>query len=117
MKLSKIIYIVVGVLVVLGIIALIFFKVYAPKAAKIQADNNELIRKAKVLFTTQSKIIKDMAVGPCLGFINDDYVVDVVNNPRTAVDDDPKNQCESYTLGQAKHFIELDTKGNFVRMK
>ena len=55
-----------------------------------------------------------MSSGPCLSN-GTEWVVDVVHNPRQAVDDLPANQCPSYLSGLSKHFIELDLSGNLVR--
>jgi hypothetical protein len=55
--------------------------------------------------------------GPCLGRLNDNYVVDVVHSPRTAVDDDLKNQCGEYYAGTVKYYILLNYDGDVVAMK
>jgi hypothetical protein len=51
----------------------------------------------------------------CLGSCNN-YAVDIVHVPRAEEDDLIGNQCESITRGQLNHFIELDDKGNIVRV-
>jgi hypothetical protein len=51
----------------------------------------------------------------CLGSC-DAYAVDIVHVPRTEEDDLEENQCETFRRGQLKHFIELDDKGNIVRI-
>ena len=117
MKIQKIFYLIIGIIVVLAIIGTLFLKFYAPSAAKKEAEKNDMIRKAEVLYKTAKNNNIDIALGPCLGFVNDDWVVDLVHNPRTASDDAKENKCESYTLGQAKHFIELDLDGKLVRME
>lgn len=56
--------------------------------------------------------------GPCL--TNDlmpGWVVDTVHQPRQEIDDLPQNQCAAYLEGRAGHFVELDLKGNVVRVK
>ena len=54
----------------------------------------------------------------CLGTVGDKvkYVVDIVHVPRATEDNKPENQCEDYRNGKVKHFIELDKKGNIVRV-
>lgn len=55
--------------------------------------------------------------GFCLAnVLMDDWVADLVHNPRQPVDDDPKNQCSYYREGKAHHFVELDLDGNVVRV-
>lgn len=55
--------------------------------------------------------------GPCL--TNDllpGWVADIVHNPRVPTDDFPENQCAAFREGRAKHFVELDTSGNLIRV-
>lgn len=51
----------------------------------------------------------------CLGTCSN-YVIDIVNVPRTNEDDDAENQCADYISGKVKHFIELNKQGNIVRI-
>ena len=51
----------------------------------------------------------------CLGTCGD-YVVDIVNVPRTDEDNKIENQCEDYRSGKASHFIELDKNREIVRI-
>jgi hypothetical protein len=57
----------------------------------------------------------DMSRGPCLGVIKPGWVADVAHDPRQPVDDDPANQCPQYRSGEADHFVELDSDGEFIR--
>lgn len=76
------------------------------------------ISKAQTLFQQRLREGMDMGRGPCLSNdLNPGWVVDVVHNPREAVDDLPENQCAAYLEGRASHFIELDLEGNVVRIK
>lgn len=60
----------------------------------------------------------DFSSGPCLSnSLVEGWVLDIVHNPRTPEDDLPENQCGTYLEGQAKHFVELDTEGNLIRVK
>lgn len=45
-----------------------------------------------------------------------DWVADIVHNPRDPVDDLPENQCPAYIEGRATHFVELNMKGELVRV-
>ncbi|VVB82577.1 Uncharacterised protein [uncultured archaeon] len=51
----------------------------------------------------------------CLGAC-DNYSIDLVHVPRTAEDDKTENQCKEYLNGETSNFIELDNKGNIVRI-
>ena len=44
-----------------------------------------------------------------------DWVADIAHDPRSAVDDEPANQCQRYRNGQAHHFVELDENGMLLR--
>jgi hypothetical protein len=61
---------------------------------------------------------KDLSTGPCLANPLDepyeDWVVDIVHEPRQASDDEAVNQCSAYRDGTAKHFVELDQYGHLV---
>ena len=75
--------------------ALIALKVYKDRAKEIDLEN-----------------------GSCL--TNDlipNWVADIVHNPRQPVDNLPENQCPAYLEGRAKHFVELDQKGNIIRVQ
>jgi len=50
----------------------------------------------------------------CLGACGN-YSVDIVHNPRTIEDDKSGNQCSDYPR-VTPYFIELDSKGNVVRV-
>jgi hypothetical protein len=59
---------------------------------------------------------EEIANGPCLSEnLTSGWVADLVHNPRIAEDDFPENQCKNFKNGTAKHFVELDLSGNFVR--
>jgi len=79
-------------------------------------EQQDLIQKAKALFNEIKNNGADLTAGPCLGKINNDWVVDVVHNPRQAIDNLPENQCADYREGKVKHFIELDLNGEVVRV-
>jgi len=51
----------------------------------------------------------------CIGTCGD-YSVDIVNVPRTNVDDLSENQCSDYISGKTKHFIELNHNGGITRI-
>ncbi len=51
----------------------------------------------------------------CLGTCSD-FAVDVVHVPRNSDDDLAQNECEDFTNGKLKHFIELDKEENIVRV-
>ena len=59
----------------------------------------------------------DFSNGPCLGKINNDWVLDVAHDPRQPEDDKRQNQCSDYLSGSAKHFIEIDLNGKIIRIK
>ncbi len=58
----------------------------------------------------------DMDMGPCLSnTIAPGWVCDVAHNPREDVDNLPENQCKSFRLGDAQHFVEVDEECEIIR--
>jgi hypothetical protein len=77
-----------------------------------------LITKAKTIYNEMYDAGVSMVNGPCLSNnLDTGWVLDIVHDPRTAVDNLIENQCESFISGQATHFIELDTEGNLIKMQ
>lgn len=79
-----------------------------------------LVENAKAILTQKIEDEEDISNGPCLADpfeSNPDWVADVAHEPGIPADSDPENQCQSYLQDQAKHFIELDEKGNLIRFK
>jgi len=84
----------------------------------VSAEVDDAVVAASDLFRVRTAGGIDLSNGPCLS--NDlraGWVVDIVHNPRESIDDLPENQCQAYTEGRAKHFVELDQKGNLIRTK
>lgn len=76
------------------------------------------VNQAKYFYNQKKLRGEDMSLGPCLSnALMPGWVVDIVHNPRQSMDDLLENQCSAYLEGRAKHFIELDIDGNFVRAK
>lgn len=72
--------------------------------------------RAKEFYNSLIAQGEDLSNGPCLSDnLTTGWVADLVHNPRQPVDDEFKNQCPGYVNGSAKHFVELDLNGNFVR--
>jgi|CryGeyStandDraft_7_1057128.scaffolds.fasta_scaffold24856_2 hypothetical protein len=105
---KRIIFIIVMAGVIIGLVS--YFSL-----SRSSSDQTQAIRQAKKLFTQQKELGIDMANGPCLGQVWEDWVLDIAHKPRQAVDDEPQNQCLEYTLGKVHHFVELDPEGNFIR--
>jgi hypothetical protein len=59
----------------------------------------------------------DLSAGPCLSNkIVDYWVCDVAHNPRTAVDNEPANQCHEFGKS-ANHFVEVSPACELIRMQ
>ena len=58
---------------------------------------------------------RDLADGPCLGVVLENWVADVAHDPREEVDDRPENQCEAYRNGHLEHFVEVGPQGILIR--
>jgi len=83
---------------------------------KLAVTPDLAVMRAKEVYQLAVNSGEDLSNGPCLdnSLIND-WVLDIAHNPRTAVDDNPKNQCPAYLNGTAHHFVELDPQGNLIR--
>lgn len=75
----------------------------------------EPFKRALQLIIEKKEAGVDFEGGPCLGSVGDGWVVDIVNDPRTAVDDMPQNQCTDLKNGKATHFFEFSTEGKLLR--
>ena len=83
-----------------------------------KSESKIVLDQAKHFYLQRQQAGEDFSSGPCLS--NDlmrGWVLDIVHNPRQAIDDLPQNQCPSLLEGRAKHFVELDTLGNLVRIQ
>lgn len=81
-------------------------------------DNSKRERAINVCVNNCQRVfrIEDLSQGPCLSnAVVDDWVCDIAHRPRTAVDDNPANQCSAYNQGVANHFVELDLNCNIIR--
>ena len=86
------------------------------KPQKKQSDT--AVNQAKNLYEARKKEKMDFSNGPCLSdALMSGWVADIAHNPRTQIDDLPQNQCPAYREGKAKHFVELDTNGELIRVK
>ena len=84
----------------------------------IDDNADRAVNQAITIYKEQKKLGIDFSTGPCLtNALMDDWVADLVHNPRLPLDDAPENQCISSLDGGATHFVELDLNGNIVRVK
>jgi hypothetical protein len=86
--------------------------------AGLDDEIDNAVGKAQKIYRDRKALGMDLEAGPCLS--NDllpDWVVDIAHNPRERSDDFPENQCQAYIEGRAKHFVELDVKGEVIRVK
>jgi len=78
-------------------------------------ERERAIAAAHVAYEEAAAEGRDLADGPCLGVVLENWVADVAHEPRQDVDDRPDNQCEAYRSGEAEHFVELDPDGELIR--
>lgn len=111
----------VVILSALGVAALLFLvalfwasRANAPEAQVSQEE--QAVAMAQSIYAAQKSQETDFSSGPCLtNNLMAGWVADIAHNPRQSVDDLPQNQCSAYKEGKAKHFVELDPEGNFIR--
>jgi len=83
---------------------------------KLQKDIAE--SKAKELFAQKANQEIDLSSGPCLAEeIIADWSVDIVHNPRVALDNKPEYQCKNFISGKTHHFVEMDINGNVIKIQ
>lgn len=111
MKRSLVFLIITLVIVVIGFLLYLFWA----RSVKNNPSQEELVQKAKDLYSQAKDSGKDLSRGPCLGKVSDDWVVDIAHVPRQDIDNFPENQCDDFNTGKANHFIELDPDGNVIR--
>lgn len=79
---------------------------------------DQAVNQAQNLYAQKKNSKEDLSNGPCL--TNDlmaGWVVDLVHNPRQAIDNNKEYQCQAFREGRATHFVELDLDGEVVRVK
>ena len=108
--------ILVMLLIVFLVVVVLIFVFYLRSCC--EKSDNYLESRAVDLYNVKKAQGVDFD-SQCLGIlkgVQGNYVVDIVHVPRSAEDNLPENQCEAYRNGTATHFIELDKKGNIVRI-
>ena len=86
-----------------------------PNSAQNTANQSPAVEKCVALCNISLENGNDLSAGPCLSNqIIDDWVCDVVHNPRAAVDDQTENQCPEFGK-TAKHFVEVSPACELIR--
>lgn len=84
----------------------------------LSTEIDTMVGRSQELYKNRKAIGMDFSTGPCLtNDLAQDWVADLVHNPRESLDDLPENQCPAYIEGRAKHFVELDIEGEVIRVK
>lgn len=117
---SKSALVILILLVILTVSFLTIIRNATPDVYKpgVWSEADQAVRQAQHIYNQARDNGADFSTGPCLSnALIPGWVLDIVHSPRQAVDDLPENQCKSYVDGQAKHFVEMDTGGNLIRVK
>lgn len=84
----------------------------------VNALNDRAVNTALMVYESQKKTKKNLSNGPCLSNdLLDDWVADLVHDPKVPEDDLMENQCAALLDGTATRIVELDLDGNVVRVK
>src|SRR3989344_4045055 len=78
-----------------------------PGSIPIEVEEQQKLIESVLNLYEQKKTEGIQFNSQCLGSVGD-YAVDIVNVPRSNVDNLIENQCEDYRNGALKYFIELD---------
>jgi len=93
--------------------------VYVPHGAPDETPDKVIMQEDALGCATQLYAdLKSSGIkidSQCLGGCFE-YAVDIVHVPRIANDSKTENQCPAYFNGEVKKFIELDKKGEVVRV-
>jgi len=87
--------------------------------ANPQQTTNDVINAClKACDAARAVNASSLESGPCL--LNpipqyEDWVCDVANVPRSAVDNQPQNQCSAFLKGKAKHFVEVTPECLYIK--
>lgn len=108
--------VVLTVIILTGFATFVFNNSSSKSTSKIEIDT--AVNQAKFLYRQRKERGEDFSNGSCLSnALMPNWVVDIVHSPRLPMDDLPANQCPAYLEGGARHFVELDTEGNLVRVR
>ena len=113
-------YIIWEILFALIVVVVVLFFVFRNRDHMTVAD--EALAKGKQLYVEAVARGDDLTAGPCLsnGLFpgaapEDQWVVDMAHDPRLAQDNFEVNQCSAYVRGDAKHYVELDERGELIK--
>lgn len=116
----------IGLLTVLGLVIVLVLSFVLPLrpnpyASDLNKSLEDFAKESCISLCKANKDnLKNIESGPCLSdlfkYDVNDYVCDIVNDPRLEVDNLPENQCKEYLNGSKKKFVEVNTKCEFVRV-
>jgi len=114
-KIPIVVYFIVAILIVLAGLLNIIFNEPSEFAKNKDIAIQNCIDKC-LIEQGKGTILKE---GPCLSEeIAVGWVCDVAHDPRLdIVDNNPKNQCESYENKSVKHFVEITENCDLIRVK
>jgi hypothetical protein len=81
------------------------------------SQNPLVLMKARLRYMQATVGGVNFESGPCLGKIDDDWVVDIAHVPRRKVDDLSQNQCKDRLLKKIRHFVEMSPAGEIIIME
>jgi hypothetical protein len=84
----------------------------------LSTEIDTMVGRAQRLYKDRKAMGMDFSTGPCLtNDLAQDWVADIVHNPREVSDNLAENQCPAFLEGRATHFVELDPEGEVVKVK
>lgn len=79
-------------------------------------ERNLAISKAYNLYEEYKNSGTNFKSGPCLtNNLIEGWALDIVHDPKIAVDNEPQNQCSDYLYGRVGHIVELDINGRLIK--
>lgn len=114
-KIPLFVYIIIFILILLAGILNVYLRNVSDYKENKELAIKECIRECE-LFISKGNIVTD---GPCISQeIIPNWACDIVNVPKIKlIDNNLKNQCESYNKNKVKNLVEVTKNCKFVSVK
>lgn len=110
--------------IILGYVAISVFTTLFPSLSQniinVFKKESDVAAEECINLCNKEKLTgRNLTMGPCLASPLEklpNWVCDVAHFPRIEIDNLPENQCESYRVGVAKRFVEVDENCKLIRI-
>lgn len=85
--------------------------------AVFSAQNPLVLAKSRLLYIQAKVNNENLNNSPCLGKIDNDWVVDISHVPQKQIDEQKQNQCAEYLSKKIHHLVEMSPEGEIILVK